>query len=41
VVAVGGWIGADFGARRLSPQSLRRLLAGVLVLASLKLFLSG
>lgn len=41
VVALGGWIGADFGARRLSPEGLRRLLAGVLVLASLKLFLAG
>jgi len=41
VVALGGWIGADFGAKRLSPQALRRLLAGALVLASLKLFLAG
>ena len=41
VVAVGGWIGADFGAKRLSPAALQRVLAGVLVLASLKLFLAG
>lgn len=41
VVAVGGWIGADFGAKRLSPGALQKLLAGVLVLASLKLFLAG
>ena len=41
VVAVGGWIGADFGAKRLSPKALQRLLAGVLALASLKIFLAG
>ena len=41
VVALGGWIGADFGAKRLSPGALQRLLAGVLVLASVKLFLAG
>ena len=41
VVAVGGWIGADFGAKRLSPKGLQRLLAGVLILASLKIFLAG
>lgn len=41
VVAVGGWIGADFGAKRMSPKALQRLLAGVLVLASLKIFLAG
>jgi len=41
VVAVGGWIGADFGAKRMSPGTLQRVLAGVLVLASFKLFLAG
>ena len=41
VVAAGGWIGADFGSKRLSPQALQRVLAGVLVLASLKMFLAG
>jgi len=41
VVAVGGWIGADFGAKRLSPKGLQKLLAGVLILASLKIFLAG
>ncbi len=41
VVALGGWIGADVGARRLSPGALQRLLAGILVLASLKIFLAG
>ena len=41
VVAVGGWVGAEFGAKRLSPQALQKLLAGVLILASLKIFLAG
>jgi uncharacterized membrane protein YfcA len=41
VVALGGWIGADVGARRLSPGTLQRLLAGILVLASVKIFLAG
>ena len=41
VVAVGGWGGAEFGAKRLSPQALQKLLAGVLILASLKIFLAG
>jgi len=41
VVAVGGWIGADVGARRLSPNALQKLLAGVLILASMKIFLAG
>lgn len=41
VVAVGGWIGAGFGANRMSPKALQRLLAGVLILASLKLFFAG
>ena len=41
VVALGGWIGADFGANRLSPGALQKVLAGVLVLASLKIFLAG
>jgi len=41
VVALGGWLGADFGAKRLRPQTLQKLLAGVLVLASLKVFLAG
>ena len=41
VVAVGGWVGAEFGAKRLSSQALQKLLAGVLILASLKIFLAG
>ena len=34
---VGGWIGAEWGSRRLAGTSLRRLLAVVLVVAGLKL----
>jgi uncharacterized membrane protein YfcA len=41
VVAAGGWVGADYGAKRLSPQALQKVLAGVLVIASVKLFLAG
>ena len=41
VVALGGWLGADYGAKRLSPSGLQKLLAGVLIVASLKLFLAG
>jgi uncharacterized membrane protein YfcA len=41
VVALGGWIGADVGAKRLSPGTLQRLLAGILALASLRIFLAG
>ena len=41
VVALGGWIGADVGAKRLSPGTLQRLLAGILALVSLKIFLAG
>lgn len=38
--AVGGWIGAEYGSRRLSTPLLRKLLAVVLVVAGLKLILS-
>lgn len=34
---VGGWIGAEYGSRKLSTTTLRRLLALVLVIAGLKL----
>lgn len=40
-VAVGGLIGAEIGARRLGTVGLRRALALVLVVASLKLILLG
>jgi uncharacterized membrane protein YfcA len=41
VVAIGGWVGAEFGSKKLSPKALQRVLAGVLVVASLKIFLAG
>ncbi len=41
VVAVGGWVGAEFGANRLSPRALQRVLAGVLILAALKIIVGG
>jgi len=41
VVAVGGWMGAEYGARKLSPRALQELLAGVLILAGLKVLLTG
>jgi uncharacterized membrane protein YfcA len=41
VVALGGLIGADVGAKRLSPGTLQKLLAGILAMASLRIFLAG
>jgi len=38
--AVGGAIGAGVGVRRLSPATIRRILALVLVIAAVKLILS-
>lgn len=35
--AVGGWIGAEYGSRRLNNMGMRRFLAMVLVIAGLKL----
>ncbi|CAN5736860.1 sulfite exporter TauE/SafE family protein [soil metagenome] len=40
-VAIGGLIGAELGARRLSTVNLRRALAVVLVIAGLKLIFLG
>lgn len=37
---VGGLIGAELGSRRLTPLTMRRLLAAVLVVAGLKMLLS-
>ena len=34
---VGGWVGADYGSRRLSQVTLQRLLAVVLIIAGFKL----
>jgi uncharacterized membrane protein YfcA len=41
VVAVGGWVGAGLGSKKLSPGALQRMLALVLLVASLKIFLAG
>ena len=41
VVALGGWLGSHFGANRLSPQALYRLLAVVLIIAGTKILLLG
>lgn len=38
--AVGGWIGAEYGSRRLAGVTLRRILAVVLVLAAIKMIWS-
>ncbi len=40
VAAVGGLIGSEFGSKRLGNQTLRRLLAAVLVVAGLKMILT-
>jgi uncharacterized protein len=39
-VVIGGWIGAEYGSRRLAPPVLRRLLSVVLALAGLKFVFS-
>ena len=36
---VGGWIGAEFGSKRLSPALLRRLLALVLIIGGIRMIL--
>jgi uncharacterized membrane protein YfcA len=41
VVGVGGWMGAEFGSKKLSPRALQRVLAGLLILVSVKIFLAG
>jgi uncharacterized membrane protein YfcA len=38
--AVGGLIGSEFGSKRLGNQTLRRLLAVVLVVAGWKMILT-
>ena len=40
-VAIGGLVGSQLGARRLSPPGIRRALALVLVVAGLKLIFVG
>lgn len=36
-VVIGGWIGAEYGSRRLATPALRQLLSVVLVVAGLKM----
>jgi uncharacterized membrane protein YfcA len=38
---IGGLIGAELGSRRLAPLTMRRLLAAVLVVAGIKMLISG
>jgi uncharacterized protein len=38
--AVGGWIGAEYGSKRIGSKILQRLLAVVLVIAGMKLILT-
>ncbi len=38
--AVGGWIGAEYGSRRLGSQVTQRLLAIVLIIAGLRIMLT-
>ncbi len=40
VVGVGGWLGAEYGSRRLDPLILRRLLALVLLAGGIRMFIS-
>lgn len=40
-VLLGGWLGAEWGSRRLPTPTLRRLLAAVLLLAAGKLLFAG
>ncbi|MEW6180689.1 MAG: sulfite exporter TauE/SafE family protein [Chloroflexota bacterium] len=37
VAVVGGWLGAEYGSRRLGSPALQRMLAVVLVIAGLKM----
>ncbi len=38
IVGVGGWLGAEFGSKRLNPLVLRRLLALVLLAGAIRMF---
>jgi uncharacterized protein len=40
VVAAGGWIGAEYGSKRVGSQRLQYLLAVVLALEGVKLILT-
>ncbi len=39
-VVIGGWVGAEYGSKRLATPALRQLLSLVLVVAGFKLILS-
>jgi uncharacterized membrane protein YfcA len=41
VVAVGGWIGAELGTKRFSPKTLHWVLAGILVVAGVRIVFMG
>ena len=41
IVALGGWLGSEFGAKRLSPKTLHWLLAAILVIAGARITLVG
>ena len=38
VVGLGGWLGAEYGSKRLDPQLLRRLLALLLLAGAIRMF---
>lgn len=38
VVGIGGWLGAEYGSKRLNPQLLRRLLALLLLAGAARMF---
>lgn len=38
---VGGWVGAEYGSRRLTNSSIRKLLALILLLAGSKMIFAG
>jgi hypothetical protein len=40
-VLAGGWLGTEFGTRRLTGPALRRVLAAVLAVAGLKMIFAG
>jgi uncharacterized membrane protein YfcA len=40
VAAVGGWIGAEMGSRRLGGDQVRRALAVVMAIAAFKMMLT-
>jgi uncharacterized membrane protein YfcA len=39
VVGIGGWLGAEYGSKRLNPLVLRRLLAVVLLAGAIRMFI--